>query len=333
MNPLISIIVPVYNVENYLNQCVDSLINQTYKNLEIILINDGSIDSSGQICEEYKLIDSRIIVIHQINKGLSGARNSGLEIAKGAYIGFVDSDDWIELNMFKTLVNLAEKHELEIIECDINSSMINTKILDENALKLEVENAYQALKRIIETTRFSVCTKLFKKSLIGNSKFHLGKTSEDLRFTIDLVPQTNKIGYYGFPFYNYRYNPESITKSMYNLTRLNDSISAAIYLKNELTLFISKDKQRIKENHLLMIFHNFYLNELIYHYKMLNYNSRVDPKYIYRKKIKNLIDTNYYSGKNLSIYIKLAKILPVKAFDILINLNKLKHKTLKTNQI
>lgn len=332
MEPLISIIVPVYNVENYLNQCVDSLINQTYKNLEIILINDGTLDKSGQICDDYKLIDSRIIVIHQENKGLSGARNSGLEIATGDYIGFVDSDDWVELDMFKTLVNFALKHELEVVECDIKTSMNNTTI-DKNSLKLKVETTYQALNRIIKTTRFSVCTKLFKKSLIGNSKFHLGKTSEDLRFTIDLIPKVSKIGYYGFPFYNYRYNPESITKSTYNLTRLDDSLSAALYMKNELALFILNAERKIKQEDLLSIFHTFYLNKLIYHYKMLNYNPQIDPRYIHRKKIKNLIDKNYYNAKNHSISIKLAKILPIRAFELLINLNNLKHKVLKTNQI
>ena len=106
---LISIIVPVYNVEPYLNKCLDSIVNQTYKKLEIILIDDGSTDNSGLICDEYASKDNRIIVVHQKNKGLSAARNVGLNIAKGDYIAFVDSDDFIEKDMYFTMYNVMNK--------------------------------------------------------------------------------------------------------------------------------------------------------------------------------------------------------------------------------
>ena len=105
MKELISIIVPIYNVEKYIHKCIESIINQTYKNLEIILVDDGSPDNCGNICEEYAKNDSRIKVIHKENNGLSSARNAGLEICKGDYIGFVDSDDYIELNMYEVLIN------------------------------------------------------------------------------------------------------------------------------------------------------------------------------------------------------------------------------------
>ena len=103
MRDSISIIVPVYNVEKYLEKCIDSILNQSYQNLEIILIDDGSTDNSGSICDEYKKKDQRVQVIHQKNQGQSSARNAGLNIAKGSYIGFVDSDDWIEQNMYEKL--------------------------------------------------------------------------------------------------------------------------------------------------------------------------------------------------------------------------------------
>ena len=102
-NGLISVIVPVYNVESYLEKCIDSIIHQTYKNLEIILVDDGSTDNSGKICDVYKEKDSRIKVIHKQNRGLSSARNCGLEIAKGEYIGFVDGDDYIAEDMYALL--------------------------------------------------------------------------------------------------------------------------------------------------------------------------------------------------------------------------------------
>ena len=100
---MISVIIPIYNVENYLKKCIESVINQTYKNLEIILVNDGSNDNSKNIIDEYSTIDNRIKVINKENGGLSDARNAGIEIAKGDYITFLDSDDWIELNMYEKL--------------------------------------------------------------------------------------------------------------------------------------------------------------------------------------------------------------------------------------
>lgn len=108
-NPLISVIIPVYKVEKFLHRCVDSVINQTYKNLEIILIDDGSPDNCGNICDEYAKKDTRIKVIHQENQGLSGARNSGLNIAKGEYIYFIDSDDYIKKNTLENMIKYSEK--------------------------------------------------------------------------------------------------------------------------------------------------------------------------------------------------------------------------------
>lgn len=101
--PLLSVIIPVYKVEKYLRQCVDSVINQTYKNLEIILVDDGSPDNCGKICDEYAEKDKRVKVIHQLNKGLSGARNTGTEQASGEYIAFVDSDDWLDVHMLSLI--------------------------------------------------------------------------------------------------------------------------------------------------------------------------------------------------------------------------------------
>ena len=119
---LISIIIPVYNVEKYLRKCLDSIINQTYKKLEIILIDDGSTDNSGKICEEYAKKDDRIIVIHKENAGVSSARNRGIELANGKYIGFIDSDDWIEENMYETLYQ-------NLLQFDVDISMCNYSII------------------------------------------------------------------------------------------------------------------------------------------------------------------------------------------------------------
>jgi len=117
MSYKISIIVPIYNSEKYLRKCINSLLCQSYSNLEIILVNDGSKDKSGEICEEYALLDSRIKVIHTENCGQASARNTGLTVAKGEYIGFVDSDDWVDNDMYETLINMIGKYDADIAEC------------------------------------------------------------------------------------------------------------------------------------------------------------------------------------------------------------------------
>ena len=121
-NYKISVIVPVYKVESYLEQCISSIIKQTYKNLEIILVNDGSPDNCGKLCDIYAKKDSRIKVIHKKNGGLSDARNVALDIATGDYIGFVDSDDWININMYEVLINEAKNEDADIVECKFYSA-------------------------------------------------------------------------------------------------------------------------------------------------------------------------------------------------------------------
>ena len=127
MNELISIIVPVYKVEPYLNKCVDSIINQTYKNIEIILVDDGSPDNCGKICDDYTKKDSRIKVIHKKNGGLSDARNYGIEASIGDYIMFVDSDDYISANMCEILLKTAKKYNADIINCNFEEVFSNAE--------------------------------------------------------------------------------------------------------------------------------------------------------------------------------------------------------------
>src|SRR5688572_25654014 len=127
MHTLISIIVPVYNVEPYLERCIQSIIDQSYTNLEIILVNDGSTDNSGAICDIYALKDDRIKVYHIVNGGSSIARNYGLKKSHGDYIGFVDSDDWVKPNMFKELIKFASTNQLKVVE----TSSTHTHLIDE----------------------------------------------------------------------------------------------------------------------------------------------------------------------------------------------------------
>jgi len=148
MNPKISIIVPVYKVEQYIHKCIDSILNQTLNDFELILVNDGSPDQCGQICDEYAKCDSRIKVIHKENGGQASARNMGLDIATGEYIGFVDSDDWIEPDMYEILYNECIINECEIISC---SSIIHckTKTVINGGHPLEIHNTTEAMKTML----------------------------------------------------------------------------------------------------------------------------------------------------------------------------------------
>ena len=160
-NPLVSVIIPIYNVEKYINKTINSVINQTYKNLEIILVNDGATDNSLEICKKYNEIDSRIMIIEKENGGLSSARNAGLDVAKGEYISLIDGDDFIESHFIEYLLSLIIKSEADIAECylekideeKINNSRLTYKNDEKDILVL---NNLDALKRI-HNDDFDIC--------------------------------------------------------------------------------------------------------------------------------------------------------------------------------
>lgn len=334
MTPKISIIVPVYNTEKYLNQCIKSILCQTYQNIEIILVDDESPDNCGRVCDDYAKIDDRIIVIHQKNTGVSGARNSGLEVASGNYIGFVDSDDWIGREMYEVMLNLSLKYDLDIVECSVNETDFEIEFKNPK-IDVKFENPFEALERIIKNSDFSVWRRLYKKESIKDTRFLLNRTSEDVYFTLENIVKIDKMGYYDFPFYNYRSNPTGITKSRYNFKRFDDSISASLFLEKKLTPLFSSEferKQVLKHPRLFLMVQSFMLNEFVYHYKMLNYYQNIDPDYIHRKKLKELIDKYYFHCKTHDSYLKLANLLSVKSFAIIISLNKFRHKIFRTNQ-
>ena len=209
--PLISIIVPVYNVEQYLRQCIESIIRQIYKNLEIILIDDGSTDNSGKICDEYALKDDRIIIIHKQNGGVSSARNAGLKIAKGDYIGFVDGDDYIRNDMYEELYNTAIKTNTELVVCNYLKGNENNWITN-NVFPLQqiltIKEAFQYLYKCE-----SIYTKMFKKNIINNIFFDENIVyGEDRLFYIEAYKKIDKIGCLPSAKYFYRTNPNSSTQ-------------------------------------------------------------------------------------------------------------------------
>lgn len=217
--PLISIIVPVYKAEKYLNRCVDSILNQTLKDFELILIDDGSPDQSGNLCDNWAQKDNRVRVIHQDNKGAGAARNAGLNLAHGDYIGFVDSDDWIEPQMYEILYKAILAYDSDISECSLISRKQWSKRdnYDVDRFPFVVKNREEMLSMFFrvhgEKRIFSVCSKLIKKSLLNNFKFKEGTISEDISASYYFIMKTNRVAVTDFSFYNYFVNQQGVTKS------------------------------------------------------------------------------------------------------------------------
>ncbi|NNU74906.1 glycosyltransferase [Clostridium estertheticum] len=216
-NPLISIIVPIYNVEVYIRNCVDSILGQSYENLEIILVDDGSPDNCGDICDEYRSKDKRIKVIHKKNGGLSSARNAGIDIASGDYLGFIDSDDWIERDMYESLYNAIIEHKADISVCGryiVEGDKITT-ISDSE--KAQVFTRSEALTELVldeySGMKNFAWDKLYKKELFDDIRYPEGKYYEDIFTTYKLFSKSNKIVDIKSPKYYYLLREDSICGS------------------------------------------------------------------------------------------------------------------------
>lgn len=239
MKDLISIVVPIYKVEQYLRQCLDSICLQSYNNIEIILVDDGSPDRCGKICDEYAEKDSRIQVIHKVNGGLSDARNAGIDIATGKYIAFVDSDDWIEKTMFENLYNTALKEQADIVCCG-RYLTDGEHVFSQNFMSNSRSyNRQDAIEEILLGKSLDVAAwdKLYAKELFDGIRFPVGENNEDIATFYKLIAKANKIAHSGTCEYYYRNRADSITKIKY---RERD---CKIIIKNidELELFLKKN--------------------------------------------------------------------------------------------
>lgn len=211
MNPKISIIVPVYNVEQYLSKCIDSILNQTFKDFELILINDGSTDKSGDICDFYKQKDKRIKVIHKNNEGVAKTRNVGIANANAEYIGFIDSDDWIENDMYEILYKLCIDNNLDIINCSSKIHYPNRTIVN-GGHDFRIYDNKEGMKKLLEGEIYDEClwTKLIKKELIAELRFKENMIYEDTEFSYKMFKKAKKIGAIGLAKYNYIKRENSI---------------------------------------------------------------------------------------------------------------------------
>lgn len=222
--PLISLVVPVYNVKPYLRRCLDSVLAQTYQNFEAILTDDGSTDHSGIICDSYAAKDPRFKVIHQQNGGLSHARNTGLAHARGEYLAFLDSDDSITPDYLSYLYHLIVKYETKLSICPLIEIYDNGRIINQGANHHEAKlTQAKCLERMLLEQGFNVCAyaKLYHKSLFKNLTFPEGKLHEDLGTTYQPIMRTDYIAYGSKPQYNYYIRQGSIATSAYSDRKLD----------------------------------------------------------------------------------------------------------------
>ena len=220
MEPMISVIIPVYNVEKYLARCIDSVLRQTYRNFEIILVDDGTPDRSGEICDEYAAKDSRISVIHKENGGLSSARNAGIEAARGQWLQFVDSDDYIADCMLENLLNAClEDHTRLAIGGNIDVyPKTGEEIRGLTPEKREVISSQECNRRLMlkQGGDFSACDKIFDAALFREIRFPLGRTCEDIAIMYRIIHEAGDISMVPVPMCYYYHRPDSITTAPFS---------------------------------------------------------------------------------------------------------------------
>lgn len=231
---LISVIVPIYKVEKYLAQCVDSILAQTHKDLEIILVDDGSPDGCGAMCDEYAKRDSRVRVIHKENGGLSDARNAGLAACNGDYIGFVDSDDYIAPDMYETLAAFAEKEDLDVAMCGVTDVWSDredgTGIFAPRILTDTDALIHEIFVNPMRGNSVAVWDRIYKSSLFKDVRFEKGRYVEDVYYVLPWIERTRRFGRLCDRKYFYRHREDSITDVRAQGKKTDDLIEG--YTKN-----------------------------------------------------------------------------------------------------
>lgn len=312
---LVSVIIPIYNVELYLEECIKSVINQTYKNLEIILIDDGSIDKSGEICDRFAKQDSRIKVIHKENEGLSVARNTGIDIAKGEYIQFVDADDYIDINMIKETCEKAIKYDIDIVTFGhyiLNNGETHCEEYNNEIVEFNNIEAIQELMKD-NVIRNYAWEKLIKRELFTEIRFPEGKRYEDIATTPLLFEKAKNVLLFNKPLYYYRQREGSILHEQTDELRIeyiNTTIEVTNYLKKyeELKLYCDYS--------ILSATVRVYNDIALYNLKNLLSNSSVQKMYDMTKKIMDNSEKEKFIVENMT------KIFKVHLYFLIYNKDK-----------
>ncbi len=219
--PLISVIVPIYKVEKFLARCIESIVNQTYHNLEIILVDDGSPDNCPAMCDVWAEKDSRIKVIHQANNGSGSARNVALDEARGDLIAFVDSDDWIAPEMYEHLLDLMSA-DIDIVECAYIHTWEDNVTFDTASNYVQIYSVEDAMKEHIMNNMFRqvIWNKLYRRNVIGNIRFPIGKRIDDEFWTYRVIANARKLSRTACSMYAYRQQLDSVMHRSFTLERL-----------------------------------------------------------------------------------------------------------------
>lgn len=295
---LVSIIIPVYNAENNIEKCLNSVLSQSYTNIEIILINDGSTDKSLEICNKYAGIDSRIVVINKENTGVSDSRNTGLKVAKGDWISFVDSDDWIDKNMIKKMQSKVVSTNFNVCICNYYNVVQGKNIMN----ILNVENNQSFIDEVLGCSGGFLCNKLYKRDLIDKQKFDDGICMcEDLLFNLKLA-NNNKVNYCIIedPLYYYYKNENGVLRWKKDYTKLN--------VLTHIIEYYDKNKRNEKADEYRLRYVSDYLIAKKYNPNEGNeYSSR------YYKYMKQIILKNLCTKDKIKyIYIKHFKSIYLK---------------------
>lgn len=296
MEEKISVIIPVYCVEKYLSKCLNSVISQTYKNLEVILIDDGSPDRSGQICDAYAKRDARIQVIHKKNEGVARARNDGLTYATGAYISFIDSDDWIARNTYEILYKGLKKYGADCAVGGCVHAVENPKtgVLKRQKSKTdcmdteaECEDSIQAMRRVL-VNGSAIWNRLFKREIFDEVRFPVDRISDDEVAALHAYAKCTKVVFLNQDTYFYRIRPNSITTSSFSLQKMDIYYNSRDNLK-----FIRKNVPELTE------YAEFkYLKAMLYCYVQLKKVKRDDQLNESMKKLHQDIRKNQNKIKN-----------------------------------
>lgn len=237
MQDLISIVIPTYNVAPYIERCLRGVANQTYRNLEIIIVNDGSTDETGAIIDRIAKADDRMIVIHKDNTGVSDTRNKGLDVASGDYIGFVDGDDEVYPDMFEFLISNAKKHHAEISHCGFELVNPDRIIAINGTGKVAVHGSSEALVALLQGKLFepSTCNKLYARNILKDVRYPGGiRINEDLLFNVEAFDRCKRSVYEDVVKYRYMYNPNSAARLGFDISKQQDVLTVAKRIKNYL---------------------------------------------------------------------------------------------------